>query len=1211
VRARRLPVALVATNLLAAGIVVLSLTGGATAASPSPPVASLGAIPVSGTSQLPVSFDGSGSSDPNPGGAITSWSLDFGDGSAPKLGTGTPPAPTARHIYTTQGNYTATLTVNDDAGLSGHGSETITVSPPVARQPGAPKATMRATAAATATGIHKIKHVVIVMQENRSFDSYFGTYPGADGIPMINGEPRKCLPDPQAGRCVYPYHDTSEVNVGAGHTEVDFPADLDNGKMDGFISDAEMSSPSECTSAASCGPTDGHGMTDVMGYHTAAELPNYWAYAHHFTLLDHMFQPNEGNSLASHLGMVSGWSARCATSDPLSCHSDLSPAEPPSAEYSWTDLTWLLHKYGVSWRYYVGTGQNPDCINDAATCEATSLNPADPSTWNPLPNFGDVSETGQLSNVVSTAQFYPAAQNGTLPAVSWVIPTNAVSEHPPVPISYGQAYVTGLVNAIMQGPDWDSTAIFVAWDDWGGFYDHVAPPQVDSQGYGFRVPALVISPYARSGAVVHRALSFDSYLKFVEDDFLGGARLDPVTDGRPDSRPDVRETAPALGDLSAAFNFNQSPLPPYVMNSGPPWGATPVTSRLPTGTSGTAPLSVSFDASSSAPGDAALASWRMSFGDGSKDATGAGPPPSPTVTHVYRSSGEFSAVLTVTGADGLSSTATATVLVRPRPPVAALKTSAPGGVAPVDVTFDGSASAAPGGTIRSWDLSFGDGTPDVTGKGALPTPLASHAYSRGGSYVSLLRVTDSRGVTARATATIDVRPALTVTPMLVPPGGDVALSGGGFLPGETVTITLAGQQWAVAADDAGGFDITRTVPAATPRVDGFAEAVGSTSGLRTETTVTVSSDWSSFRHDNSGTASNPNETAITPGNVSTLAPGRLLGVTGGRVRSSAAVVNGKVYFASADGYLYELNTDRDILQQRWSLGSADTGSSPAVDFRRNTFVGTADGVLVVPSNCAQGTQDGKCLPGGTKAVGGAVESSPIVVNGNTVYVGSDDGKLYALIGYFSNLHVSWSLATGGPVRSAPALAGSTLVVGSDDGKVYGVNKTTHHVVFTVTTGGPVRSSPAIAGNTAYVGSSDGSIYAVDLTCTGTCAPQWATPIGGAVTSSPAVADDVVYVGSADGNLYALDAATGAVMWTMPTGGAITSSPAVANGVVFVGSHDGSLYAAAAAGCGSASCSPLWSTATGGAIESSPTVSNGTVFVGSDDGDLHSYTVPDG
>jgi hypothetical protein len=151
-----------------------------------------------------------------------------------------------------------------------------------------------------------------------------------------------------------------------------------------------------------------------------------------------------------------------------------------------------------------------------------------------------------------------------------VIPSGDDSEHPPANILAGQRHVTNVINALMSGPDWSSTAIFLAWDDWGGFYDHVVPPAVDGQGYGLRVPGLVISPYARRGYIDHQTLSFDAYLKFIEDDFLGGHRLNPATDGRADPRPDVRESAPILGDLRKDFNFSQAPRKPLILDTGGP-----------------------------------------------------------------------------------------------------------------------------------------------------------------------------------------------------------------------------------------------------------------------------------------------------------------------------------------------------------------------------------------------------------------------------------------------------------------------------------------------------------------------------------------------------------------------------------------------------------------------------------------------------------------
>src|SRR5260370_28230086 len=122
----------------------------------------------------------------------------------------------------------------------------------------------------------------------------------------------------------------------------------------------------------------------------------------------------------------------------------------------------------------------------------------------------------------------------------------------------------------MKSPDWKSTAIFLAWDDWGGFYDNVMPPGVDQNGYGLRVPSLVISPYAKKGYIDHQILSSDAYLKFIEDDFLGGASLNPKTDGRPDPRPNVRESLSILGNIANDFNFNQPPRKPFLLPTNPP-----------------------------------------------------------------------------------------------------------------------------------------------------------------------------------------------------------------------------------------------------------------------------------------------------------------------------------------------------------------------------------------------------------------------------------------------------------------------------------------------------------------------------------------------------------------------------------------------------------------------------------------------------------------
>jgi phospholipase C len=317
-----------------------------------------------------------------------------------------------------------------------------------------------------------------------------------------------------------------------------------------------------------------------MGYHDAREIPNYWAYARNFVLQDHMFEPDTSWSLPAHLFMVSGWSAKCARKDaPLSCRTvPENPGAPPGEpqnrtgavpHYDWTDLTYLLHAHHVRWRYYVVSGGEPDCGDDAMFCRSIPQNAATPGIWNPLPWFTDVQKDRQLANIAPFHAFVRDARAGRLPAVSWISPSQAVSEHPPARIDTGQAYVTAIVNTLMKSPEWSSTAIFVSWDDWGGFYDHVVPPHVDASGYGLRVPGLVISPYARRGYVDHQTLSFDAYLKFIEDDFLGGARIDPKTDGRPDSRPDVRENARVLGDLRNDFDFGGKPRKPLLLRPYP------------------------------------------------------------------------------------------------------------------------------------------------------------------------------------------------------------------------------------------------------------------------------------------------------------------------------------------------------------------------------------------------------------------------------------------------------------------------------------------------------------------------------------------------------------------------------------------------------------------------------------------------------------------
>jgi phospholipase C len=437
-------------------------------------------------------------------------------------------------------------------------------------------------------GIFNLDHLVFIVLENRSFDHYFGTFPGADGLPMDkNGRPTVCLPDPeQPGVCHRPYHDTNFFDRSGPHGELGAQISINGGKMDGFVRALrEIGNGCEKEANADYPPcikaTNGpQGQPDVMGYHTAKEIPIYWKYAKSFTLHDRMFAPTDSWTLPAHLFLVSAWSATCTDlDDPMSCSSDQKfpggiwgtppakmwvPKDGDPRPFVWAPITWLLYKRGVEWRYYVGKGT---CV--APPCEELEGIETAP-VQNPLPGFQATAATGQLDHIRSNEEFRADARSGNLPAVSWVMPVVDKGEHPPDSIEIGQAYVAGLINAVMQGPEeqWLRTAIFLTWDDWGGFYDHVKPPVVDENGWGLRVPSMVISPWAKPGFIDHQTLSYDAYLKLIEDRFLDGERLDPETDGWPDSRPTVREDVRILGDLANDFDFAQEPLDPLVVY---PW----------------------------------------------------------------------------------------------------------------------------------------------------------------------------------------------------------------------------------------------------------------------------------------------------------------------------------------------------------------------------------------------------------------------------------------------------------------------------------------------------------------------------------------------------------------------------------------------------------------------------------------------------------------
>jgi len=361
-----------------------------------------------------------------------------------------------------------------------------------------------------ATSESPIKHIIVMVQENHTFDNYFGAYPGVNGINSLAAMPTT----PGGSATVKPYLLTTPVlsknlnnSWGAAHEA------YDNGKMDGFIA-----------------AQDGSNVT--MGYYDYHLIPYYWDYASQFVLMDNFFTSVMGPSLPNHVYLVAGQSGGL-TSDSRYAIMNFTSSTVKDSTFEFESVVNELAADNVSWRYYAG--------------ESSVLN-----NWNPLPAFASVKDNQSLlDNVVETSQFITDVENRSLPSVSWVMPaSDEVSEEPPANATLGEQAVVSEINAVMSSPYWNSTAIFLTWDDWGGFYDHVPPPQVDGYGYGFRVPCLIISPYAKQGFVDSTQGDFTSILKFIETVF---------------NLPSLATRDAQASNLLDAFDFQQSPSAPLVL----------------------------------------------------------------------------------------------------------------------------------------------------------------------------------------------------------------------------------------------------------------------------------------------------------------------------------------------------------------------------------------------------------------------------------------------------------------------------------------------------------------------------------------------------------------------------------------------------------------------------------------------------------------------
>lgn len=431
----------------------------------------------------------------------------------------------------------------------------------------------------------KIQHIIFIIQENHSFDNYFGTYPGANGFPQGVSIPLN--PDLKASGSVQPYHldvadqvlivgdelppgvsDPNELGTASDGSTGPFPfnnesiagdlnhawqvahAAYNNGKMDGFVA-AEKS-------------------TLTMGYYDRNDIPYYWDYADNYVLDDNFFSSLMGPSFPNHLYIAAGTNGP-VTNLNLNWIMQRGVINNPgpgfdfnSMSLDWSTLAQELSQSNKPWVWYNG-----------------KANPLTPDIWDVLPLFTYFQNNpSQLrQHVKNTQSFVSDVQSGSLPAVAWIIPGawrpptwpsacsgSAPSEHPPARSDCGMDYVSYLVNQVMQSQYWQSTAIVITWDDYGGFYDHVAPPQIDAYGEGFRVPTLVISPWAKHHFIDHTEYEFASMLRLAEVNF----NL-PTLGTR-----DVRSN-----DMMNSFNFAQVPQSPLIEPAnfvGPPAITTTLTS---------------------------------------------------------------------------------------------------------------------------------------------------------------------------------------------------------------------------------------------------------------------------------------------------------------------------------------------------------------------------------------------------------------------------------------------------------------------------------------------------------------------------------------------------------------------------------------------------------------------------------------------------------
>jgi phospholipase C len=413
-----------------------------------------------------------------------------------------------------------------------------------------------------------IAHVLIVIQENRSFDNFFATFPGADGTKVGKAEPIPSswgCPTPVPRETTIPLTEVSLLGAGfpsgfglqtgkdLNHNYSGFQTERDKNKMDGF--DKEQ---------IGAGGGDGPACTYPYQYVNPNDIAPYWNMAKQYVLADHTFQDQGSGSFTAHQELIAGgtnlsnnealidnptwfpWGCDGLKTGPHRLVTAIIDRDGtvhnyggPFPCFAYTTMRDLLDAKSVSWKFYAvkvlkyeksdpGRGNTPGIWSAFDAIHAVRYS----SEWQ--------------TNVTRTPNdIFSDISKHQLPAVSWITPNTPNSDHPGASKDTGPSWVASIVNAIGKSTYWKSTAVVVVWDDWGGLYDHVAPPRPRNWqgGPGFRVPMLVVSPYVKPH-VEHTLYEFGSILRFIEDNWNLGTL----------GRNDARSTS-----IGTAFNFTMPP----------------------------------------------------------------------------------------------------------------------------------------------------------------------------------------------------------------------------------------------------------------------------------------------------------------------------------------------------------------------------------------------------------------------------------------------------------------------------------------------------------------------------------------------------------------------------------------------------------------------------------------------------------------------------